>query len=240
MNALAKALADSYVSAHLRGLRGDPQVPEAYERLSSILCEHALSVEHARAALQCFQEGFPTPRELEDVLYNTRSRFLPREPQPAIRPDTRYRDEILNTLTGSTFKEQLQDLKISACRDMLYYTEGAGTKEPHNRAYWNDARRDYLRDHPALVAALREGREPTAAELGPEPTAKIAIANGASPPPVPLTAADLERARQRYEADKEKARAEIAQDQAQREMEDAARAGRQEQGDYSGRQGEEE
>ena len=126
MNALAPALADSYVSTHLRGLRGDPQVPEAYQRLSTILCEHALSVEHAHAALQYFEESFPSPRELHDVLCNTRSRFLPPEPKPAITPDTRYRDAILNTLTGSTFKEQLEDLKISAARDMLYYTEGPG------------------------------------------------------------------------------------------------------------------
>ena len=237
-------IAAALVTQHLRGLPGDPQVPEAYTRLTLVLTNQPLSVNHARAALDCFQEKFPSPKELTDTLYNLRSRF---QEQAAAAPPPRkgameFRDQVLETIRAGT-TDQFQLMKIQAVRDMLYYTEGAGKDEPRDRAYWTRARKYDLTVCPELVEAVRqavsEGRTLTAEELKapvqPERPSR-GIASPIESPP--LTAADLEAARQRYEATKETLRAEIAQDQAQREIEDAARAARQEQD--SGRPGEEE
>lgn len=243
-SAVTKTAAAALVKQHLRGLPGDPQVPEAYERLTCAVADQAVSVDHARAALDCFQDQFPSPRELADTLYNLKSRFVDSTSRflaggfeeltardfPT-RNGAEFHDQVVATLRGAATADQFEQMKIEAVRDMLYYTEGAGRNEPHDRKYWEREVHRTLRDWPGLVAAVREGRSPTAEELHPHPERPRG-----TPSPIessPLTEQDLEAARQRYEQEKAELQDEAERKQQRKEIEDAGREGNQRHGIYS-------
>jgi len=61
---------------------------------------------------------------------------------------------LLAELIAPTPAEQRAKLHERAIRDMLYYTEGDG-QELGDRAFWAHARKHDLRDHAALVEAIR-------------------------------------------------------------------------------------
>lgn len=228
-DAVTRTTAGSLVTMHLRGLAGDPLVTEAYERLARVIMTVALSVEHARATLESFQDGFPSPRELKDALYNSRVRFQEPEPPPARpEPDIEFHNQILETLAGKL--DQFQQMRVQAIQDMLYYTEGPGKNETHDRAYWTTARIKDLRDFPALVSALRAGRTPTAEEIGTRPVKSRFQKPGPSVTP-PVTDTEIE-AEKNYRAAKEQLREQILEEQQAREIEDLDRESRQQAGDY--------
>ena len=226
MSAVTEPVATALVNEYLRGLPGDPQITEAYDRLIAAVSALAVSVDHARSALECFQENFPSPRELKDTLYNLTARFQEPERTPARDfsqdPESNgaeFRDQVVRTLRGD-FAGSLEELKISAVRNMLYYTEGPGKSEPHDRKYWEQEVHHTLRDFPGLVAAVREGRSPTAEELNPH-TAPRPIRGTPSPIESPaVTEKDLEAARQRYEEQKEQLRNETKRYQEMNEIDD--------------------
>lgn len=66
----------------LAGFRGYPK-GDGLNRFVEVLCEISISVEHATALIETFDEEFPTLREIRDTAYNLRPRFQGIEDQRA-------------------------------------------------------------------------------------------------------------------------------------------------------------
>jgi hypothetical protein len=97
-----------------------------------------------------------------------------------------------------------------AIRDMLFYTEGRGQRESRDR-YWHDQRVFDLAEHPDLVEWIRGGEVGTIPELTPmsqrkPPRAVAASSPVEAAPPVPITQADVDREREKWERTKAMAR----------------------------------
>ena len=62
---VTEKLAFALVSKYLRGLPGDPQLAEAYDRPVMVLNRLAVSLSHATDALDDLQDQFPSPEALK-------------------------------------------------------------------------------------------------------------------------------------------------------------------------------
>lgn len=169
MPALNPTVADSLVMDYLEGLPADPKLPGAYHRLRDVLVDLAMSIDHARAALQSFDERFPSPRELKEGLTNLHDRYQPpptSEEQKAkwlaegAIYDPEWTKKLLNTLgdvgTGAT-PEQFRQSWQQAMLDTLWYTEGPGREVIGiDRKFWQDARKHHQRTHAGAWRWLRE------------------------------------------------------------------------------------
>ena len=71
----------SAILARLSGFHGYPHEEAGRELFTEALMQ-AVSPEHARAATSCFDEQFPTLRELRDAVSRTRSEFRRWNPNP--------------------------------------------------------------------------------------------------------------------------------------------------------------
>jgi len=63
----------------LAGYRGYPNTEAGERRFAFALQVNCVSVSHARATLQIFDEGFPTVRQIHDVAFNLRPKFEPQD-----------------------------------------------------------------------------------------------------------------------------------------------------------------
>lgn len=70
------------VRRYLAGLRGWPARPEGETRLAKTVQESCISVSHAEAVLETFNDLCPTPREISETAHNLRPKFAPPEPSP--------------------------------------------------------------------------------------------------------------------------------------------------------------
>lgn len=75
---IADQIAVMKVRAYLAGLRGYPFHKEGESLLARTIQECAVSLAHADAILETFDNLCPTPREIKDVAFNLRSRFEPK------------------------------------------------------------------------------------------------------------------------------------------------------------------
>lgn len=75
--AVTDKIAVMLVKQHLAGLRGYPTLKEGESQLVRTLQGAALSVQHAEATLETFDDICPTPREIKDTAFNLRPKFEP-------------------------------------------------------------------------------------------------------------------------------------------------------------------
>jgi hypothetical protein len=86
---VARALAEMYVQ-QLSGLKDYPPYAAGADRLANELVACAVSVEHAKAVVEYFDDVCPTPRELRDVAANLREKYAPPEPPERERWEREY------------------------------------------------------------------------------------------------------------------------------------------------------
>ena len=67
----------SLIRSELAGYQGYPHTLQGEERFARALQDVTVSVEHARATLAKFKEGFPTVQNIIDTAVNLRSKFEP-------------------------------------------------------------------------------------------------------------------------------------------------------------------
>ncbi len=73
--AVGKTIALSLIRGELSGFRGYPFNEAGEDRFARELATVSLSVGHARAIVESFEETFPTIKELRDVASNLRPKF---------------------------------------------------------------------------------------------------------------------------------------------------------------------
>jgi hypothetical protein len=59
---------------HLQGFRKAP-VGVGFDRFAEVLCECSISVEHATAVVESFDNEFPTVRDIRETAHNLRPKF---------------------------------------------------------------------------------------------------------------------------------------------------------------------
>jgi hypothetical protein len=157
----------------LSGFKGYPK-GEGEKRFIEVLCESAVSVEHATAIVEAFDGDFPTVRMIRDTAFGLRPKF---EVTPDQRreweakygpPDTAFSRRMAQMAAGATDKpapadpearrmqyaEEKRCMLWQAIRDSIYYTEGPGSRDGPD-AFWTPAMDRHNRNHPQEVAAFR-------------------------------------------------------------------------------------
>jgi hypothetical protein len=145
------------ILGRLEGFRDYPRGGGA-RRFVEALADASLSVAHANATVEMFDERFPTIREIRDVAFGLRETFVPKEPiekqweKEYGKPDPNWS----RNLTGS-YKEQKGRMLWQAIRDSLFYTEGPGTREHGSvPSFWQVAMKGHVQKHPHELASVRE------------------------------------------------------------------------------------
>jgi hypothetical protein len=133
---------------HLAGYRGYPHEDAGERRFARALSEVCVSVEHAVAVLEKFEESFPTVRELKDVALNLRDQF-----QPKLQTYQDWEKEYGKPQQFSIEVPDKSALHWQAVRDAIYYTEGPGRVKCDS--YWREAMDRDLRHWPSLVFDVR-------------------------------------------------------------------------------------
>src|SRR5215469_11421330 len=186
--AIADLVALAKVRHYLAGLKGFNPMPEAAMLFARTIQTVCVSVEHADATLQVFDDICPTPREIKDAAYNCRHKFeapVDQRKQWEAQygpPDPQWSENLIAQAAGAvkpvwkkpTAKEweaEKRACRLQAIRDTVYYTETQEGKDELNRivgkqertsskAFWADARAYHERNHPEELNAIRAGREP--------------------------------------------------------------------------------
>jgi hypothetical protein len=148
--AVGLTLCVALVREFLSGYRGYPNTESGEKRFAMALQSNALSVDHARAILESFDEAFPTVKQINDTAWNLRPKFE--------TPDATKKEwERIYGKPKAFDRTPLDELTMhwQAFRDMLYYTEGPGVSAG---GYWSDARQrafDPERGHAESIAFIR-------------------------------------------------------------------------------------
>ena len=203
-------ICQSLIEEFLNGYRGYPDSDAGVKNFARALQASVVSVGHARATLESFDEFFPTKKQINDTAWNLRPKF----------ENTEENREEWARLYGKPRNHVLppdaQSLHWQAIRDMLYYTDGPGEDELgelvngldriNSKLFWADARVRAFRDHADTIEFV--GRQIGAmgwtlimmltASPAPFPYTSEKYTRHASLVPVgaPITQADIDRARQ--------------------------------------------
>jgi hypothetical protein len=183
--AVVDAIATVKIQKRLGGLRGYLDKPEAIALLVEALQSVAVSVSHADEILSHFDDECPTPREIKDVGFNTRDRFLP--PKPPQReqwekeygpPQPVWSESFIRAAAKAQnplerkkqFQGEVNAIHEQALRDAIYMSSPAGQAEidaiegrnerSSARAWWAAFLDRSERDYPEQMAAIRAGRQP--------------------------------------------------------------------------------
>lgn len=137
------------IKRYLADYQGCPRSEAGWSRFAEALQLNAVSVEHAEAILQAFDEGFPTVRQIHDVAVNLLPRF-------ETKPDERAEWE---KKYGKPEAFKLYPPDEMAChwqafRDILYYTEGPA-KDMKSETYWENRKFKAAQDHPQSMEFVR-------------------------------------------------------------------------------------
>ena len=195
----------SLIREFLSGYRGYPNTEAGEKRFAFALQENCLSVSHVRAVLQCFDEGFPTVRQIHDSAFGLRAQFEASEIDQRKEWERKYgKPQPFNQAPADMIAMHWQ-----AFRDMLYYTEGPGQRES---GFWEAAKiRDFnpKYGHQKSIDFVRHQAKalgwPAVMALAapPEPMPytnplyqKERRAGGLAPIGAPITQADIDHARE--------------------------------------------
>jgi hypothetical protein len=154
----------------LSGYRGYPKPVDSPGEHHFIRAfqEAVISVEHAKAVIDSFDQEFPTILRIRESAHKLRPRF---ESDPLKekqwekkygKPDPNWSR---NLLAGSHEQNKLRMLR-EAIRDAVYYTEGPGKfrlgqiedwrERKADIAFWNHQMKRMCKDHGPELAAFRE------------------------------------------------------------------------------------
>ena len=78
-NSIDDRVALSLTRQYLAGLRNFPALIEGQMFLAQTIQKAVLSVSHARATLELFDDQCPTPKEIKDTAFNLRPKFEPQQ-----------------------------------------------------------------------------------------------------------------------------------------------------------------
>lgn len=182
--AITDVVALTKVRFYLAGLRGYNGMKESESLLARTVQSVCVSVEHADYVLGSFDDMCPTPREMKDVAYGSRERFLPKGPTLQEQweaeygpPDAEFKDNLLAALSGiaggdkkTRFKVELLAGRVDALKAAVEYSTPKGQSELNqivgrenrdaSKQFWAAAIARDEREYPEQVAAIRAGREP--------------------------------------------------------------------------------
>ena len=183
--AVVEIVAVAKVRKYLAGLRGYNPMPEAEGLLARALQSVAVSVSHADAILEVFDELCPTPREIKEQGWQTREKFLPKQPSQREQwekeygqPQPAFSKMLIEAATAKLnplekkrkHAEEVNAIHIQALRDAVYYSTPAGQAELYNiqgknerassKGWWSAFIQRCEQDHPQEMADIRAGREP--------------------------------------------------------------------------------
>jgi hypothetical protein len=139
----------AFLRRHLSGFRFYPKTEAGETRFAEALQLNAVSVEHLEAVLQCFDEEFPTVRQIHDAASNLRVKF-----EPAVDPLAEWERQYGKPEAFQLYPADTMAMHWQAFRDMLYYTEGPA-KDMKDASFWDVARFKGLKDHPDSIAFVR-------------------------------------------------------------------------------------
>jgi hypothetical protein len=122
----------SLIREFLSGYRGYPPTESGERRFAFALQENCISVGHARAVLQSFDEVFPTVRQIHDAAFGIRPQFEPADDQRREWERQYGKPVPFNTAPADELA-----MKWQAIRDTLYYTEGPGASS--DQGFWERA-----------------------------------------------------------------------------------------------------
>jgi hypothetical protein len=184
MNAPAVVIeiCEAFLERHLSGYQGYPRTAAGVRRFAQALQSNAISVEHLEAILQCFDQEFPTVREINEVATNLRPKYEPKE--DIIEKWKRENEG--DSAPFNTCPADFMAMHWMAFRDMLYYTEGPGAGlevfKGDQQGYWWESRKlkmDPEKGHAKTIDFIRN----QAREMGWAAIMELS----ASPVPFPYT-----------------------------------------------------
>lgn len=132
----------------LSGYRGYPYNEAGENRFGGAIRDNCISVDHARATLESFDEDFPTVRMIHDAAISLRTKFEPQVDQQA-----EWRKEFG---AAQPFRVPSDELSMhwQSFRDALYYTEGPGAAGKRG-GYWEGVAMSNQSAHPQSIAWVR-------------------------------------------------------------------------------------
>jgi hypothetical protein len=133
----------------LEGYRGFPPTSAGVRRFAFAIQENCISVGHARATLQSFEDFFPTVRQIHDVAFGIRPQFEPEVDQRA-----EWEKKYGKPQAFQQYPADFMAMHWQAFRDILYYTEGPA-KDMKSPGFWDDAKFRALQNHPDSMAFVR-------------------------------------------------------------------------------------
>jgi len=159
---------------HLQGFRKAP-VGNGVNRFTEVLCECSISVEHATAVVDSFDDEFPTLRNIRDTAYNLKPRFEAKTDQKKEweakygKPDPAFSRRITGA-AGANHVQERRAILWQSIRDAIFYSEfplarldlsKIDDKDERINAFkfWKKAAVNNQRNHPAECAAFREELE---------------------------------------------------------------------------------
>lgn len=197
-----------------------PRSPAVLEALAEDLARMCDSLAEAQWLVREARSQWDEWRGVKALAYLLHMKRHPPLPASNLAPDEKtkarwirerdaseFMDATQEILAGKSSKEQMCEMHLKAIRDMLFYTEGEGQHEKQD-GFWQDARQYDLKEHPDLVEWIRGGEVGEMPPLEPMSRRTAPRVRGV-PSPVqnpPITAADVERERERWERTKSLAR----------------------------------
>ena len=155
---VCQALMEQYLS----GYRGYPNSAKGVRRFAEAVQANAISVEHAEAFLQVFDDVFPTVRQIHDSALNCRPRF---EQAAEEAQQVQWRREYGDPAEFQLYPSDRMAMHWQALRDALYYTEGPGAYElldiegrkerGKHQQYWDEAQKYNFENHAESVEFVR-------------------------------------------------------------------------------------
>lgn len=180
------------VNKYWRALRDGPFHELGWDRLAEVLRESAMSVAHAQAIADAFEEQCPTPADIKRVAFNLR----PPQPDPieewkkqGLQPDPGFGEELIAKIGKGP--DWVEKLRWDSIKEALQ-NERIG-KDFKN--FWGEYLATMRRDFPAEVAAIAAGRNPSQAPRPRPPVTAVSERSPLPPPPEnPIRCDDVDRA----------------------------------------------
>jgi len=184
--AVVETVALSMVLKYLAGLRGFNPQKESQGLFVRTIQDACVSVSHAEYVLSQFDDICPTPREIKDVAFTSRERFLPQGPSQKEQwekqygpPDKSITEKIQSVVKGGAlnaserkarFNAEYGAMRLQSLKDAVYYSTPEGQYElskiagrnerDSSRAFWAHQIQWLTEKYPEQITAIRGGREP--------------------------------------------------------------------------------